>query len=370
MDALLESIDHIYAAASGDAPWDVALNALSDTCAMANTALVRVNPMLGEAGVITPRADPEVAAEYARYWWAHDPTVEPAAAVGVGEVFTLGTRDHERFLRSHFHRAYWTRSGLGARRLASNLSRAGGGFAAIVTHARAANDEISAQELGMFRAHLVHLVRAVNISTTLQNARLAQEAALARAHHSATFGVFVDAGGKVVAWQHAQDETMRRGNVMGLHHRRVVLRDGAANRRLSAMLHDCTSRLLAPRGGVVALRNADGTVCGRLHVIPRARGQGDAIAGVEPVALLLITDFALQEEERLVRLEASYGLTPAEARCAVALVAGGSRAELAQRLGISTGTVRTHLSRIFHKTNTTRQSELVALVLHGGGGET
>ncbi len=60
-----------------------------------------------------------------------------------------------------------------------------------------------------------------------------------------------------------------------------------------------------------------------------------------------------------------YGLTLAEARIVIALVAGQKLDEAAQASGTSPHTVRNHLKAIFRKTGTNRQAELVKLVLTG-----
>lgn len=62
-------------------------------------------------------------------------------------------------------------------------------------------------------------------------------------------------------------------------------------------------------------------------------------------------------------LSASYGLTPAEARIALALVEGKQLAQIAADFDISRTTVAFHLRNIFQKTGTSRQAELVALFL-------
>jgi DNA-binding CsgD family transcriptional regulator len=67
-------------------------------------------------------------------------------------------------------------------------------------------------------------------------------------------------------------------------------------------------------------------------------------------------------EERLRRL---YGLTRSEARFAELLAAGLGLPSAARRLGVGLNTVRTHLQRIYSKTDTHHQSELVALLLAG-----
>jgi FixJ family two-component response regulator len=68
------------------------------------------------------------------------------------------------------------------------------------------------------------------------------------------------------------------------------------------------------------------------------------------------------DAEILARL---YGLTPAEGALTARLVAGESVQEACEHLGIALATARTHLSRIFSKTGTTRQADLVGLVLTG-----
>ncbi len=67
-------------------------------------------------------------------------------------------------------------------------------------------------------------------------------------------------------------------------------------------------------------------------------------------------------EEQLKRL---YSLTPSEARLAELLASGTDLPKAATLLGIGLSTVRTHLQRIYGKTDTHHQSELVALLLSG-----
>lgn len=60
-----------------------------------------------------------------------------------------------------------------------------------------------------------------------------------------------------------------------------------------------------------------------------------------------------------------YGVTPAEARVAVLMASGASTGDVACRLNVSIATVRTHLNRLFCKTDTHHQGQLVALLLAG-----
>jgi DNA-binding CsgD family transcriptional regulator len=71
--------------------------------------------------------------------------------------------------------------------------------------------------------------------------------------------------------------------------------------------------------------------------------------------------------ERMARigrqaLQELYGLTPAEAALAVRIPGSRGLQKLAEELGLSLSTVRTHLQRAFEKTGTHRQAELVQLI--------
>jgi len=63
----------------------------------------------------------------------------------------------------------------------------------------------------------------------------------------------------------------------------------------------------------------------------------------------------------LIALQRLFGLTPAEARVLALLLDDCRPSEIAEELGISITTVRTHLKSLFAKTETRRQSELIAL---------
>ena len=82
----------------------------------------------------------------------------------------------------------------------------------------------------------------------------------------------------------------------------------------------------------------------------------------ETGAILVLTDLAAQPELPESRLVLLFGLTPAEARLAVRLVADESVEEAADALHIALGTARNQLKEIFGKTETHRQAELVALL--------
>jgi len=64
-------------------------------------------------------------------------------------------------------------------------------------------------------------------------------------------------------------------------------------------------------------------------------------------------------------LRSTYGLTRAEAALVSILVHGRTLEEAADVLCVSLSTVKTHLQRVFLKTDTDRQAELVRRLLLG-----
>jgi DNA-binding CsgD family transcriptional regulator len=88
----------------------------------------------------------------------------------------------------------------------------------------------------------------------------------------------------------------------------------------------------------------------------------------EPAAILLINDPERSAPVPSAYLQQIYGLTPAEAAVTVEVLRGSGLRAAAAKLGITTSTVRTHLQRVFEKTQTRRQAELVRLIAESYSG--
>ena len=82
-----------------------------------------------------------------------------------------------------------------------------------------------------------------------------------------------------------------------------------------------------------------------------------------PAALILITDLERQPKVLGRRLVDLFGLTPAEACLAVALVAGKRLEDIAEERGVRMPTLRTQLRAILDKTGTRRQADLMRLIV-------
>jgi DNA-binding CsgD family transcriptional regulator/PAS domain-containing protein len=82
----------------------------------------------------------------------------------------------------------------------------------------------------------------------------------------------------------------------------------------------------------------------------------------QPAAILFISDPDDNQGANVELLQSAFSLTNAEAALAAALMQGKTLDEVAAASGVTVATVRTHLKRLFSKTATRRQSELVGLL--------
>lgn len=133
--------------------------------------------------------------------------------------------------------------------------------------------------------------------------------------------------------------------------------DGLLSRALHPLRRD-------QGGGPVALRRAGGKKPLLVNAIPVRSRSDRSLAGLLSAGngiLLVIADPEAAASRRGKELFVLLGLSDAEARVAATLGSGISPELAGEHLGISTGTVRNHMKRIFSKLNISRQSELVVL---------
>ena len=97
-----------------------------------------------------------------------------------------------------------------------------------------------------------------------------------------------------------------------------------------------------------------------VHVFPFTSQRRDDWA---PRALVVIVDPERRREPSPQTLRRLYGLTHAEADVAARVGRGQGLTPIADELSLSLATVKTHVQRVFEKTGTHRQAELVRLLL-------
>ena len=94
-----------------------------------------------------------------------------------------------------------------------------------------------------------------------------------------------------------------------------------------------------------------------LHSVPSGNE-----ADPHSVSVIVLIDLNLHVEPAIPTLQYLFDLTPAEANLAVKIARGRSPIDVAREHNVTMPTIRTQLGAIYAKTQTRRQSELVALL--------
>lgn len=98
-----------------------------------------------------------------------------------------------------------------------------------------------------------------------------------------------------------------------------------------------------------------------IHVLPLRRNAHDIFSGADVlIAVTALSPSNLVPSPSI--LTGLFDLAPSEARLAIALTRGSSLRDFAAETGITFGTARKYLDRIYLKTGTHRQNELVSLL--------
>jgi DNA-binding CsgD family transcriptional regulator/PAS domain-containing protein len=211
---------------------------------------------------------------------------------------------------------------------------------------------------------LPHLRRAAALQLRLVQLR-DDALILAEALELLALGVLtVDADLAVLFANEQALATMARGD--GLHRSagRLALGDPALLQRLKAAVAPTAAGQAKVESACLCVRRPSGAPPLTLVVTPVATGQGTTV-GRPPgtAAIILVTDPASQERlPPAAHLAQRFDLTATEAAVARLAAMGRGMPFVADALGVSINTVRTHLKAVYGKTEVNQQAGLARLI--------
>ncbi len=208
-----------------------------------------------------------------------------------------------------------------------------------------------------------HMRRAIEVRNAVNLAR-GEAAAFTEMLDGFSAGVFlVDAKARIVHANLAGRSILGESDLLYTVRDRLSARDAAADRTFKARLAAAARGDAADAGGVsVPLTSADDEsyVAHVLPLVSARKRQGDIANSA--VAALFVRKAAVETPSLPQSVARHFRLTPTEVRVLLAIVEIGGGPEVADALGLAASTVKTHLHRIFQKTETRRQTDLVKLV--------
>ncbi len=248
--------------------------------------------------------------------------------------------------------------------LFTNLEKTPTGCALFTVFRRMSDGMVDDRMRQRFDLIVPHVRRALLIGRVIDLKKV-EAAALADSLDTLASAMFmVDGTGRVVHANVSGHIMVAEASVVRARKGRLGAIDQAADRALLDSFNasgggDAT---LGRRGIAVPLRahNGERYVANVLTLTSGARRR----AGIsyEAVATVFIHKAALDLPSPPEAVAQEFRLTPAELRVLFAIIEVGGVADVAAVLGLSEATVKTHLQRLFHKTGSARQSDLVKLV--------
>jgi DNA-binding CsgD family transcriptional regulator len=185
---------------------------------------------------------------------------------------------------------------------------------------------------------------------------------LAEVLDSLSIGVLlIDGGGYVMHVNSQAQRILAAGDTLRIMYGRLATTDHELTKVLqNAMLASAFSNATTGVAHTaLSLTSADETRY-LVQVLPlHARGRP---AAGSATAAVLVARAAFEFPSCPQVISRAYNLTPTELRVLLTIVDVGGVPEVAAALGIAASTVKTHLGRLFEKTGTSRQAELVKIV--------
>ncbi|RUX24615.1 PAS domain-containing protein [Mesorhizobium sp. M7A.F.Ca.US.011.01.1.1] len=227
---------------------------------------------------------------------------------------------------------------------------------------RATREAISAEDQRFLALLSPHLRRASLIGDLLDQSRVTANLYRQALDHLAVPVVLTGANGAILHANGAAERMFSaQGPILSRNGVLQVQNPAVARALLEAIASAASADFLLGSRGIGLPISAPGQPPAVAYVLPLSEGTARAAFQPACAAVFVSTTTSSSPLPEAV-LTTLFDLTPAEARVLLRIGSGLSASKSALSLGIGENTLKTHLNRIFAKTGTRRQADLVKLV--------
>jgi DNA-binding CsgD family transcriptional regulator/PAS domain-containing protein len=368
-DEVLDLVGSIYGAALDTQAWPAILNRIGDAIGGPQIVFGIYDPANGLVNMHAPRTDPDFMRSLVD-WAPSNPSLPCIASYPPGKVFNgADVISPDEFTGTAFYQDWWRPAGFSTEPLVTNLlangAAASGHFASHGLFNRSPSDS----QKRLFAVLAQHLVRAVALQRRLHHLTIANERTLTDLDGLEQGFLLVDAEARLLFVNGVARTLLDARAGLRLEAGALSASNADEARTLRGLIASCavTASAATGAGGEIVLRRGAGRL--PLDVLVTPIQPETAMASIpwtfpqRAVAIVLVSDPETELQARVESLRDRFGLTPAEAIFALEIIKGDGRQATADRLGITVGTARSHLSKIFDKTGVRHQAELVRLLL-------
>ncbi|MGI9510301.1 MAG: helix-turn-helix transcriptional regulator [Geminicoccaceae bacterium] len=294
----------------------------------------------------------------------HNPLNAPHMAAPIGQPFCYESYLDRSFLEKSDVFAEVFRPVKLVHWLPMTLARTGSWFAAVNFQRSASQNGFEPRHQRLVAAIGPHLQRATRIYLELskiQEVKSAYEDAISTLGHGV---ILVERNGRIVFMNTLAERMVERGDGLTYRQGRLEAAHGAERVPLRQKIVEATGKagnMASSASFRLSRRDGNTLAC---FLFPIGDGRRSSFTG-RPAAMLLFRADAPADPRRTATLMRLYDLSSRQAELVNLLMAGNSLPNIAQQLGISPETARTHLRRVFAKTGVTSQLELVKTIASG-----
>jgi DNA-binding CsgD family transcriptional regulator/PAS domain-containing protein len=308
--------------------------------------------------------DPEILAAYAAHWCQHDVWTQQAALRGliakpqvlVGEQLI----DHREFIDSIVYNECLRHNGVGRLMTAPIVPARDSHSAAALVGAfyRAADRPgFDRGDRDVYQSLLPHLALAMRAFAKIARLEAATRLWQLALESTAEGVLLLGPRGRVLSASPRAEHLLRKTGCLNIRGGRLMAR-GAVTRHLAGVMEGRRA------DGVqhISVMDGAGGIALRITAIPIPASMGDASDAGRAEWVMFLDLPVPRPEARSTAATELYGLTRGEGRVLTLLLHGCAPRRIAGELGISVQTVRTHLKRLYLKTGTSGQRDLLAKV--------
>jgi DNA-binding CsgD family transcriptional regulator len=207
-----------------------------------------------------------------------------------------------------------------------------------------------------------HICRSVAISDAL-NLETIRSEGLETTLDALACGVYLtDRHSRIVYFNRAAERQVRTSRALRIGNNRLIPVDPVARAALAKAINEATADTTA--GGITLALPGDEDIGLIATILPLSPGKRRDLGGTfAATAAIFVQDPIAVPPLPGDAFAKLYGLTGSELRVLLAISPGISVREAADKLGISEATAKTHLQHIHAKTGTSKQTELMHLLM-------
>ena len=343
-------IGRIYDCALSPQLWGEVLGDYCELMDAVAASIHTLNPMNGTIGLyIEHGSNPEYSRSLLTKYAALSPTgasillADLEQPIGVFDLI-----DEEEFRETRFYREWCAPQGY-YDMLGALIAKRPCEIGAISATRRVDQGRFGAEDRALVATIAPHVRRAVTIANLLDNRALEIAELSATLDTLSAAVVIADEAGRILRLNKSAEELLAKGLGIESKDGALDIQNEDARRSLKAALRDAPR---SPGSSVIPEPNGE-KIYAAVMMLPGERASRAIFLKREEPDIPAIGR----------HLAATFAMTPREISVVVPLLQGKSPAEIADMLGISMPTVRTHFQRLYDKTGAATQADLVRLVL-------